>query len=424
MGGMSRDTAPFDVERAVTDLISLKDGQDHGEAVRREMALYAGASTEKRSELERRLAVISDMPKPDRRTRSDVVAAGEKLGVKQSNVYRLLKRVENYGPVSGLLPGHRTEPKPGVANDGFGELVDLWIAEAMRLRPDASIAEIQKVLNSKAKLHGARCPEQPVVVPQQSSLRRRVHALRGDGTYGMDPARRVGESILIDQCPLDMMVMFQAADGEREERRYASVTVILDAPSSMMLGVGVFVEKDAASGLSRALSDLRTRTRSLAAEGVELADTPTTIRWVVPDSLMTAASEIAELTWDSRPPVRLEVLTNDTTRSGHELYRHLGSQLGPFRLQPRLRNETRMQAGYSPELPPTHRFQGLAKAADALAFEADMRNGRKIAALREISPDPLIGMIRADDLADALARILEPAVRNVPHRRHLVATDG
>lgn len=409
---MDEASDSFDVERAVAALIPDGSEVDVKAVLERELGLYLAAPDEKRRVVEERLRAINHLPKPKDRTLKDVIAVGAELGIQQANVYRLLKRIETYGPVTGLLPGHRTKAKTGAAKDGFGEPIDGLIAAAMRDQPDVTITRISKLLRSKAALAANSDQGGAFTVPGPALLRRRIHFLRGAGTTGMADARSLGKSILIDQCFVGAMVLFARGEDERPEARHASMTVIMDVPSSLILGIGVFAEKDSAGGLIAALDDLRNRVRDLAEVGLEVEESPSTIRWVIPDALVSAARAVVKIAEDFEPSVDLVAMTEKEAYPGLELYRHIGENLGPFRLQPRPSNIRRTDWSGSPASTEIA-LPGLVTAERSFAYEADQRNARRLSGMSETElsgQGKAQARGRAEGFSAALGRLFEPVV--------------
>lgn len=398
-----------DISVMVMKMMTVDGKEPDPDAVRREMSIYFAAPFEKREAVEKRIWAIASLPPLSKRTKADVIAAGELMGVEQSNVYRLLKRVGEYGPVTGLLPGYRAKKKDGAATVGFGEPVDGWIAEAMRARPDIPIAEMSKLLATKAKLLQARNSGVAIALPSQGPLRRRLQALRSEGATGVDGTRPLGESILIDYCMVDLGVSVVDRRSGRLDLHYASAIFIVDMPSSIILGMGIFVADDYAGGLAAAVQDMRRhRLRGLAAEGLEFASRPSTVRWAVPDEMLSAAGDIEQSLHDTPPPIRLELLVGDDGRPGQQIYRHLGGRIGPFEL---LVRSTTANASDHRRNSIEHVIYGMQRAYEVLAFEAKDRNRRKI----ESMPPPVRGAVGrnlpdARRLALSIARLLRPAV--------------
>jgi len=243
----------------------------------------------------------------------------------------LLNRIQADGPVSGLMPRNRLKPKSGVATGGFGNPVDDWIAEALRSKPDASISEIAKMLSSKAKLQKAQDPADALTLPSLASVRRRVQTLRSQGTT-TDLMGLLGESLLIDQCPTDIVVKVPPGGRGRSELRRVFVAMVLDASSSTVLGVGAFVDGDTVRGVAAALRDLKKRTVMLALRGVWFAGPPSKIRWMVSDDLIPFVADVEEEASSVEPSIELACYVVEDGRVGRELYRHLGGRIEDFAL--------------------------------------------------------------------------------------------
>jgi hypothetical protein len=413
----------FDVERAVTKMIEAAADETGGterpypaaesvqDAVRREMARYLAAPKEKRLVLETRLEAISRLPAPAHRRVADVAAVAERLGLASSNVYRLLKRVSDHGPVSGLLPGFRVTERSGAASTGFGSPVDGWIEDAMRARPDVTIAEIAKMLASKARLLEARDRSSAVILPGLGPLRRRVHALRATGATGSSEGDALGESILIDQCLVDLTLVSHESE-KHSDYAQAAVTFVFDAPSSMILGASIHGQPDSAFGLRRALDDMERRMVAMSGLGFEVSPAPSSVRWVVPGELLSLAAKIEPALVRSGSSVHFEALAGGRDKSGQEIYRHLGASFGPFKLL--LSAPT--ASDRSPEVEPSLAFELTIthdEARKAFTFAVDDRNRRKIESMRTTDV-PLADGSHGRSLVTSLRQMLDPVIEGVP----------
>ncbi len=377
------------VHAVVLDLMcGTGDAPDDGVAasqddVRREMALYSALPPELRSIVDKRLKEVAELLDPTERRTQHVVDAAKRLGLGQSAMYGLLKRVSDAGPISGLIPGRRTKTKPSAARDGFGSPIDDWIATAMSEQPDISIADVSRWITTGIQdltRLGAPAPKAPAM----SALRERVHVLRSQRPRMIDPLE-TGEELLIDQCPLNLSI------GVGRERRGATGLFIVDRRTTIILSAGIFVEKRAGVGLATAVRDLRGRLRSLRNEGLMLPLRPMTVSWVVPPILTPRIVEVRKAAASIGP---VSVLCS-LSRSGAELTKLIGERLGPYRLVPRAVPDDF-------PLEPGERMRSIDLdaadmqiALDGLLFEVDRRNDR------------LLGdqTVRSDSKAEDDARI-------------------
>lgn len=369
------------IEEAVTDLLDAKDAAAGERAVRREMSLYLSAPGKRRDVLAARILAIRGLPPSGGRTAADVAAVGAQLGLKQSAVYRLLKKVARHGPVSGLLPGHGIEPRPAPVRDGFGDPVDAWIDDVMRLRPNAGISDILGVLASKAAMLGATSRPK---LPTQTALRRRVHHLRKIGPTGVALDPPIGERLLVAQCAMDLLVEPDGADDPAAGP--ASGIFIIDERTSIVLGSAIYLNDDVEIGLALALSDARSNVRWFEDERVSFVPTPSAIRWFVPDSLIKVARDVLAKIEADQSGVNVNVVTGPPCRNGREIYGYLGEFDPPFRLLPRElpggSARTRYERRQSGHHPGRHRSAvtpGVRQTNFGFRHVISERNGRIIA---------------------------------------------
>ncbi|QXT34921.1 hypothetical protein KV697_14195 [Sphingomonas sanguinis] len=387
------------VHAVVLELMPRPEGATSQEAaawqddVRREMALYSALAPELRSAVDKRLREISRLPPATERRTQHVVDAAKELGLGQSAMYGLLKRVSDSGPISGLVPGRRTRIKPSAARDGFGSPIDEWIATVMSEQPDISIADVSRWITTGIKDLSARGMEAPKA-PAMSALRERVHVLRNQRPKMVDPLRAGGE-LVIDQCPLNLSIRFD------HQRRGATGLFIVDRSTTIVLGVGIFVEKRADVGLTMAVRDLHGRLRSLRNKGLILPTQPTTVFWVVPPILTSHLVEVRKAA-ASIGPISLVCSLG---RSGAELTKLIGERLGPYRLIPRA-----VLDDYPMESGERMRFVDLDAedvqiALDGLLFEVDKRNDRLLGDQTMRSDSEAEDDPRVTDYAEVIERL-------------------
>lgn len=294
------------------------------DVVGRETALYSSLPADLRSVVDRRLVAISGLPPPAVRRTRDVAEAARNIGLGQSAMYALLKRVSTAGPVTGLIPGRRTSSKASAARDGFGAPVDDWIATAMSEQPDITIAEVSRWIAAGIQ-QMASAGERPPKAPAMSALRERVHALRSQRPSMID-LLEAGADLLIDQCPLNLSV------GSGSDRRAAHGVFIVDRRSTLILGAGMFVDERAGVGLASALQDFRLRSKVLKSSVGRLTRRPRSVLWVVPPVLAPQVADLKALIYLSFSSTSVHCKLG---RSGAELTKLIGERLGPYRLLPR-----------------------------------------------------------------------------------------
>ncbi|WP_242416538.1 hypothetical protein [Sphingomonas panni] len=326
-----------DVEAVRRAIVAMTEGREESlraRVIEEETALFLSLPMPRRREVAARLITLSELP--NARTVEDVDRAAKRIGVERSNVYRLLKRVETLGPVSGLVPGRRAAPRPSAARDGFGEPIDGWIDERLRERPDASMAEVQRMIESRVLALPATAPDgSRLRVPPPSAVQRRVHALRAAGIRKPIGQASTGAAMIIDYCPLNAILTSTSRSGERRMRR-ANAVVIVDVPTSFVLGAGLFADIDLEYGIEQAVRHMvRDGIPSLADAGIRIASRPERIRWRIPRGMLDVVRQVVRVAEASDPPVRIDADHGASGRPGLDAHRMLGRSLGEFRFRPR-----------------------------------------------------------------------------------------
>lgn len=371
--------------------------------VQREMALYIALPADKRREVEERLHALAALPR-EGRTVADVMRVAEDLGIERSNVYRLLKRVEELGPVAGLVPGRRARERASSAKDGFGEPIDGWIEDLLEERPEAGIAEIRRMIASRMlMMPQAGEAEAVAAAPASSALARRVHELRRRGIRRVGAAA-AGAALLVDYCPVDLSL---TETGERFFR-LANLVVIVDQATSIVFGAGFFLGEHVAQGLVRALDQMDEHVLpSLVGRGLLFADRLERVRWIVSSDLVDAAGQAAGVATALSPRVRFEGEHGGRGLPGTEMHRRLGNSLGLVRF--RLRSERLERQSY-------RRPVSFEAGERMLLHEVRQRNERLMEAARDADlPAPFTDRPSEQWLA-AVAAIFGPVKRRSTDR--------
>lgn len=365
-----------EVRALVADLVPRPlDGDPEAEAaweivVERETALYSSLPVHLRSVVDQRLVAISGLPPPAVRRTQNVADAAKGIGLGQSAMYGLLKRVSVAGPVTGLIPGRRTSSKASAARDGFGAPIDDWIAMAMSEQPDITIAEVSRWITAGIQ-RMVSAGERPPKAPAMSALRERVHSLRSRGPSMIDPLE-AGADLLIDQCPLNLFI------GSASDRHSANGLFIVDRRTTLILGAGVFVDDRAGIGLESALQDFRRKSKALKSSAGMLNRRPRSVLWVVPPMLAPQIDDLKALIWESFSSTSVHCKLG---RSGAELTKLIGERLGPYRLLPRAIPGKVTSAAVDGEPSTDINAADLYIAEGGLRFVIDRRNVRMLRTL-------------------------------------------
>ena len=370
------------IERAVRD----EEPSARLARVDSEMAVYLSLEGTRRLQVAERLLAIDRLPPSGARRTVDVIAVASELGLMQSAVYRLLKLVERHGPVTGLLRGRSAERRASTVRDGFGSPLDDWIAEVLRRRPGASVAEVERHVRSRILMldGGPRPP-----MPSPSAMRRRVNYLRAAGTPASDPGRPLGDVLSIDHCGLDVDIVGSEEEMGGLARPRASAVFLIDHQSGVVLGSTVFVEGDYASGLDAAIGDLEENVLpSLALKGIRTVVMPRSIRWTVPAELIPKAKEVVAGAEGVGDGPLLDAVAGVGARMGADVMRHLGDRIDCFGLLPGQvveGDDGRLTTQYrSREIAKAGSFRTVQKANAALRSALAKRNDRILGGETEV----------------------------------------
>lgn len=287
--------------------------------LRGDMEAYLTASPQAREVVRRRLPVLVRTRYDE--TRGATTRAAAELETPRANIYRMLKRMVEMGPIHGLLPHERRELAPSKARDGLDSTVERLMGELLAIEPGASIAKVERYVRDGVKRLGqAGTIIEP---PSSSAIKRRLHHLRGMAVGSVVSDGSVGSRLLIEHCRLNVDVELNPpVDGMP---RYASMIVAVDENTKLIVGFGVFLQ-DAAAGVASLVRDAEVRLPRLAEMGAPIAPRMREIDWIVPPELDAECELVGRDLPASRRPL-VEPITHGERRGGSRLVSLVGDHL-------------------------------------------------------------------------------------------------
>lgn len=259
-------------------------------------------------------------------TRGATTRAAEQLQTPRANVYRLLKRMVDMGPVHGLLPHERRETAPSKARDGLDAPVERLMGELLAVEPDASIAKVERYVRE-----GLRRLEEAgtsVDAPSSSAIKRRLHYLRGTAAGTVVSDGSVGTRLLVEHCRLNVDVELDPPLAGMP--RHAAMVIAVDGNTKLIVGFGVFL-REVTSGFASLVRDSEARLPQLAEMGAPIATRLREIDWIVPPELDDRFELVGRDLPASRRPL-VEPVTDGERRGGSRLVSLIGDQLGGLML--------------------------------------------------------------------------------------------
>jgi hypothetical protein len=367
-----------------------------GQSLDEEMVRLAKISAKQRADLAERLAVVDAYLTGQRQGNAEADEAAAKLGRSRRQFLRLVAKMREFGPIRGLAPGYRNNPRRAQPRDGlFAEFdeVDEIVRDWVRIGTHDAVS----TLATKVR---AQCAAFDLAPPSDATLRKRIHALRAEGLERKESGS-LGSDLLIEQVPLNLPV------GDNDASALATVTLIVDTYTTIILGVGVMVDPLGVEGLSWALGDLMGRRwQSLTKYNGLVAERVDRVTWMLPlevsepEVLTSAATASA---------IELRMLPSGTRRVGAALMRLLGDRLGPYAFAPR--------AGQAKAIRLDRPGVSLDVAARALSASADAWNrGRLEMDTPKARLTMRIARFRADKikaLGQQLVHLFEPVLTPV-----------
>lgn len=291
--------------------------------VRAEMRELLRATAAQRDVVRKRLSALVDARFDE--VPGAIARAAEAIGTTRPNVYRLLDRMEEMGPVSALVPQNRRARRPSIARDGFGQPIDGWIEDVLKRDPEAPIAEIDRVVRANA---ADLAPQGSTLEPPAtSSLKRRVHALRASLASKADDPPLIGREILIDSCRINID-LGRAVGPARVT--VPGMVVAIDERAKVVIGFGLWFE-GVEEGYEALALDVARRLPALVDSRARIAQAFETVRWVVPPELQSRADQIGSDLPASRRP-RFGLVPHGDRRSGARLVSLIGDRIGDIML--------------------------------------------------------------------------------------------
>ncbi|MBB4100496.1 hypothetical protein [Sphingomonas kyeonggiensis] len=288
-----------------------------------ELLAFKALPEEKAQIVENRLRVLDRCVGDGASLSTAIDTAAVSLGSSQRQVYRLLARLREFGPVKGLTPGtYRTE-RPKVARDGLDPAAEEVLASRLRENPRASQASLEAAVV-------ARCTELGLPAPTQYSVRQRVLQLRASGQA--PSSATFGSRLALDQTAININITV----GEGKSLP-SIVTLLMDEGLGLIIGASL-------------TSSPRMQDFGLLIARANAAST------VIPELRkfeITIAGGLGHLTWVASPflehlvplaeakarsaknKARLKIVSEGSKRHGSEIMRIIGDRLGPYILSPR-----------------------------------------------------------------------------------------
>lgn len=289
------------------------------DALADELTLFASQPAARQAVIRERLLTLDEYLRTPNAGVAEADRAAAALGRSRRQFYRLVAKLHELGPVRALSPKYRSAETTSLARDGLDAKVEELLAAVLASKPDARISEVETSLRKKCAKHGLE-------PPKETTLRKRVHAIRAGGILKSEVAP-FGSDLIVDQTFIDLPI------GNARTSRPATATLIVDRATKLIAGLGLTDEPAQGEGLHLALEDMRgRRLDSLARAPVEVTANLGRLTWVVPPGL---EEEKELLESDERPlrSVELHVLGSGARRHGELLARLLGDRLGPYTLR-------------------------------------------------------------------------------------------
>jgi len=358
MGWLAADRAQLDPEAsadglAKTDTIMLD--------FRREIALYLGLPEGQKEAVAKRLSALWGYRKDPKAL--DVTKVAKLADTGRANVYRLMQRMSEVGPIRGLVPQFRAAGRASGTRDGFGDPWDDWIDDALGSDVEMSIADVGRHLARMALTHEDAATLKP---PSATALKRRVQRLRRESSKPKTRRPLLGR-LLIDSCRVDIAVEFPPG-------RPWWITAVIDLDTGIVCGLGLH-DGEGETGILEALADLRRRISEMAVQ-VAVAERLDEVEWVVPPAMAARAENAGTGLPASRRP-RIDLFQGGERRSGVRLLRLIGDGLGPYRLRTRRTAPKSIASGEG-------LFISSGEASYALETAVTERNGKILTELPQL----------------------------------------
>lgn len=373
----------------------------------REVDAWLSLDEASRARLEERLRVLSRLRREGRR--GDAARVATELEMSRPNVVRLMKRMDEVGPVTGLITQKRIQVPRSVIRDGFPEPVEEWLQAELAAHPAISASDLEAHLRERC-----RVAAKSVDLPSASALRRRIEHLRKLGFAVAESGPLLGRSLLVDAGWVDLWVQGGSPTGS--EPGQVRVMFMIDVGTRLICGAHAHLEPHARE-LSGLLGDVRRRFPDFATMQMPVAEAVETVRWVVPSEFSSRSSFVGAYVPAERRP-RYQLSKRNVRRLETDLLSEIGDRLGGLRLSPRP-----AAADASSRILPA-----IGEAVYLLSREVENHNGSIVRTLLDQGATSTVGSrgrtantARADALVrDMVAmfvsvsiddEVLEPAVR-------------
>ena len=306
-----------------------------------------------RAAITERLEAISRFLEDPGTARADQEAA--RLGMKRRNFYNLIARLRLDGPSRALSPSKAGFQRKPTLGDELGDIVERSIAETLSERPEATasmvVASVQR-----------ECEFQGIKPPSDRTIRQRLAAHRSDPSAPTLRDNVLGREIFIDQSAASFVLQDESGDS------LGLVTLIVDAGTRLILGIGAGSSGAPDSGLKRAIEDWENRKASLPFDLFEWREWPESIHWIIPDRFLDEARQWGRTA--AINDVSALLTSHGARRHGGRLLKSIGANLGWLRFLPRSTGEGAVSESLGPKFP---RFDRQS-AQEAVAILADAWN--------------------------------------------------
>jgi hypothetical protein len=376
-----------EIEAWLECVASTESADDAGPTIdpEAEIDAWLALDAKGRERLECRLTILSRLRREGRR--GDATRVARDLKMSRSNVTRLLARMEEVGPITGLVTRKRVQVPRSVIRDGFQGPVEEALRDALRERPDASVQELGETLRVRFLRNG-----DDVELPGTSALRRRIEHLRQRGVGLVAKDLAVGARLLVDGCWLDMSIVQE--EGRRGPAGQVHGVFALDLGTGLICGFHVHVgERD--GGLGGLMHDFRMRLPDLARVPLPISRAMEEVRWIVPAPMAERASLVGAYVPAARRP-RFDLGHRNVRRLGTDLLSEIGESLGGVRLVARPDRGGGDLREFPTILEPLH----------VVSRGVEVHNGAVLDRLRDAGAAPTVGprgrpanVARAEELA-------------------------
>lgn len=369
-----------------------------------QVRILTGLDDERREETVARLEVVDRFLRTGR-TAEDAKEASELLGTGVRNLYRLISRIEDVGPVAGLVRGYRAAKggSDGVS-EGSSILLDEWLGALLRNHPDTSRARAEAyVLGRVDAFNEMESRDADMAMPTPTLIAARMDALKRSGVLAN--SRAIGERVLIDQ-----VVLSQRIADVRSDR--IAATFIVDRGTTLILGMGVAPLPDWSSeGLIGALADLPERLRGVATVGFGSVSTHE-VEWVVPPALVGKVDRDG-LERDAPPhsrkkSLRVSLVEEGERRHAVRLVKILGNGIGRHRFLTRASLDFSYEDGLEGRDPvPEWECEIVPQVRAKLAISVDRWNASRA---KLLLPSDALSSKPNEELSDLLDSLVVPAI--------------